>query len=571
MALFFLDQEEKMDVEARIKIMFSNLISFFLFVYAFTQGVYALIHEEALMAFVLLTFSGLFSVNFLFLHRRTVTQLRNHLMTGAIFALMMFLFVTGGMSGQDGFWTIVFPFIAIALNSYRKGLIYSLVFALLILIFLVVPHQWIPFALEYGLTSKISGMLMLLMSILFAYATYYGWGEVIRQKDREFLEAKNNSKVKEEMILSLSHQIRTPLSNVIGVIELLSKTKMTDNQQDYINTIHASANNLVGVVNGMVSASSGVLATLPNEGISFNLYSTLNNTIALFQDADQKMRFTLSLTPDIPSTLLGNSVRIKQIFLNILNGLGKHHSGELKRIQISVSIKERIQNRIDLLFLIATPTPLAVLRDDAPKALQGLLMDSQRANSQRFVELLDLGLTQKLIEHDSLAIQSGNEGTQIAFTATFKENNRSRSMQEIQEMPGTSENYFRNRVNMKDANILIVEDNFSNQQIITLYIRNEVNKIDVAFNGKEALDRFGSARYDLILMDVQMPIMDGFKATQKIREIEKSTNTRIPIIAVTANAFPEDKERCLSSGMDDYISKPFQPEELLAKIRNLLS
>ena len=85
---------------------------------------------------------------------------------------------------------------------------------------------------------------------------------------------------------------------------------------------------------------------------------------------------------------------------------------------------------------------------------------------------------------------------------------------------------------------------FSNQQIIILYIKNEVMKIDVAFNGKEALDKFGKAKYDLILMDVQMPIMDGFKATQKIRELEKSTGTHTPIIAVTANAFPEDKERC---------------------------
>ncbi len=120
-------------------------------------------------------------------------------------------------------------------------------------------------------------------------------------------------------------------------------------------------------------------------------------------------------------------------------------------------------------------------------------------------------------------------------------------------------------------NILLVEDNFSNQQIIMLYIKNDVKKIDVAYNGKEALDKFGKAKYDLILMDVQMPIMDGLKATQKIREIEKSTNTHTPIIAVTANAFPEDRERCMTAGMDDYISKPFQPEDLLSKIKHHLS
>jgi CheY-like chemotaxis protein len=130
---------------------------------------------------------------------------------------------------------------------------------------------------------------------------------------------------------------------------------------------------------------------------------------------------------------------------------------------------------------------------------------------------------------------------------------------------------YKSHVELKDAAILLVEDNYSNQQIINLYIKNDVRKIDMAFNGKEALEKFGMAKYDLILMDVQMPVMDGFKATQKIRELEKSTNTRVPIIAVTANAFPEDKDRCLTSGMDDYISKPFQPDELLDKIRQHLN
>ena len=134
-----------------------------------------------------------------------------------------------------------------------------------------------------------------------------------------------------------------------------------------------------------------------------------------------------------------------------------------------------------------------------------------------------------------------------------------------------AENRFKNRVELSDASILLVEDNFSNQQIICLYLKNEVKSIDIAFNGKEAIDKFGTAKYDLILMDVQMPVMDGFKATQKIRELERTTNTRVPIIAVTANAFPEDKERCLAVGMDDYISKPFQPEDLLKKIKQYLN
>jgi CheY-like chemotaxis protein len=126
-------------------------------------------------------------------------------------------------------------------------------------------------------------------------------------------------------------------------------------------------------------------------------------------------------------------------------------------------------------------------------------------------------------------------------------------------------------VDLKDSNILLVEDNLINQKIVILSIQKLVKNIDVANNGKEALDKFGTSKYDIILMDIQMPVMDGILATKKIREIESSTNHHTPIIAITANALAGDKENCLAAGMNDYISKPFQPEVLVQKIRNLLT
>ena len=115
-----------------------------------------------------------------------------------------------------------------------------------------------------------------------------------------------------------------------------------------------------------------------------------------------------------------------------------------------------------------------------------------------------------------------------------------------------------------------MEDNLINQKIVLLSLKKLVKNIDVAVNGKEALDKFGTSKYDIILMDVQMPIMNGYTAAKKIREIEASTNSHTPIIAITANALMGDREECLAAGMDDYISKPFQIEVLIQKMRNLL-
>jgi CheY-like chemotaxis protein len=127
----------------------------------------------------------------------------------------------------------------------------------------------------------------------------------------------------------------------------------------------------------------------------------------------------------------------------------------------------------------------------------------------------------------------------------------------------------RTRKELKDVNILLVEDNSINQKITLLTLRPLVKSIDTAINGKEALDKFGTSSYDLILMDIQMPVMTGLMAAEKIRALESSTNAHIPIIAITANAMLGDKERCLSAGID-YISKPFQPAALIEKIKRYI-
>ncbi len=124
---------------------------------------------------------------------------------------------------------------------------------------------------------------------------------------------------------------------------------------------------------------------------------------------------------------------------------------------------------------------------------------------------------------------------------------------------------------LSEASILLVEDNIANQKIVIISLGSKVKNIDTAVNGKEALDMFGKSNYDIILMDIQLPVMDGITVSRKIREIEASTNRHTPIIAITANAMIGDKEKCLAAGIDDYLSKPFQPGKLLSMISKYLS
>ncbi len=572
--VFKTESKNNINEEERTPLLINNLINFVLFCIVFIEGIICLSTEDIFFAVPLLTLSLIFALHFVLISRKPISvSLQKSLFFFSSITFIYFV-VFGSSTGLNIIWTALFPPFIYSLMGLRRGTIFSLSFLAVIVLCIFVINDQEAFAItrQYSTTEKLLFPGFYLAFFITSYAIYYSYTEIILRKEKRVLDSQNFTKTQEELISKLSHQIRTPLSNITGIIDILEKTNLNDDQRDYINTIHASSNNLVNVVNNMVAASKTNFNQIPTEEISFNLYSTINNTIKLFQDDQEKKKFSLSLSADIPNTLIGNSVKIKQIFLNLLNSLLKHNKSELKTIAIEVLRKETLPGKLTLTFRIVSntvvPLPKGPLDGDLPQS-----SDVIHLNRSRYINLLDLNITRKIIEMDgnNIDIATDSSNTTIEFTASFKESIKSQSIESIKTPTKQSESFFKPSIDIADANILLVEDNFSNQQIIILYIKDEVKKIEVAFNGKEALDKFGKVKYDLILMDVQMPIMDGFKATEKIRQIEKSTGTHTPIIAVTANAFPEDKEKCLASGMDDYISKPFQPEDLIRKIKKQLS
>ncbi len=577
LVLFKIENKDKVDVEEQTPMMINNLINFFLFCIVFVEGIICLFSkndEFTFYAIPLLILSLIFAFHFVYLSRYTQATGMKHSLFFFSSITFLYFVVFGSSTGLNIIWTVLFPPFIISLIGIKRGTAFSLIFLLLIVfcVFILNDTGIIYKAKEYEMAEKVVFVTFYILLFICTYAIHYSYAEIILRKERRVLDSQNFTKTQEELISKLSHQIRTPLSNITGIIDILEKTNLNDDQRDYINTIHASSNNLVNVVNNMVAASKTNFSQIPTEKVSFNLYSTINNTIKLFQDEQGRKKFSLSLAADIPTNLIGNSIKIKQIFLNLLNSMLKNNMSELKTIVIEVSQKEFLGDKIVLSFRIVSNTIVPLPKEELEENELNS-SDIIHLNRSKYITLLDLGITQKIIEMDGNTIDITVDSVQtiVEFTASFKENNNSRSVESIKAPAKQTENYFKPVIDIADANILLVEDNFSNQQIIILYIKDEVKKIEVAFNGKEALDKFGKVKYDLILMDVQMPIMDGFKATQKIREIEKSTGTHTPIIAVTANAFPEDKEKCLASGMDDYISKPFQPEDLVLKMKKHLS
>jgi len=575
MAFFIYEQDEKVDLETTTKSLPLNLGTLFLLIILLVESILALVDDNLKLAIPFVVSFLILGCSFYFLRKsKNVIGQRSFL---GIIALILAVFVIfRGNAGIGVPWALFFPFIVLIYKGRNEGSLWAISFFLFMVLYFAIFQNLLPQKI-YSLQECVIYCLLYVTAHIISYSLEFLRVEVLLAKERIILESQNQNEALEEVISKLSHQVRTPLSNITGVIEMLRTTTLNNEQRDFVNTIHTSSNNLVNVVNNLVMVSKTTLQE-PQETINFNLYNTVNNVLQLFPYEQSKARFNISLSADIPGQITGNSLKLKQILLNLINSIIKFNKSESK-ITIEVLNKELMPEKVELIFKI---TCNLIYDTKQETHLSESFFNQQelvKLNTSKIINQFDLTITQKMIEVEghSLSIIPQSDKTVFEFGATYltsisKLSSAMPTPPEKKTTPTvTQPTVQKEKVEMKNANILLVEDNFSNQQIISLYIKNEVKKIDIAFNGKEALEKFGLAKYDLILMDVQMPIMDGFKATQKIRELEQSTNSRIPIIAVTANAFPEDREKCITVGMDDYISKPFQPEELILKIRDNLS
>jgi CheY-like chemotaxis protein/signal transduction histidine kinase len=378
-------------------------------------------------------------------------------------------------------------------------------------------------------------------------------------------DIQKETDVKNQFISQLSHQIRTPLNNIVVVGNLLNDTQLNQRQKDWIETILASANNLVTVVN-MIAAkvtSAGIVDTKPVDS-AFVLQTVMNNTIQLFVGQSNDYNIALKPNIDAPYILEGDPIQVKQIFLTLIDAIIKNKKAEKINIIISYRVRQETEHLYDVHFEI--------------KVSDQLYFDEK--SDKESTEMLNYSISLKLIalSGNKLTVHHDDHGfTVFNFTLSFKKAqtefaDKKAKKPESSETGNLTTLFGSTTVDLKDANILLVEDNLINQKIVILSIQKLVKNIDVANNGQEAVDKFNTTKHDIILMDIQMPIMDGIQATKKIREMEVERRiVPTPIIAITANALAGDREHCLASGMDEYISKPFQVEVLVTKMKNLLA
>jgi len=482
------------------------------------------------------------------------------LLSGFLFA---YNFYYGGVDGYGYIWIFVFPILVLAIKDLKSSLIYSYLFFVLFAVMFFISGKYGD---DLGQTTLFTVRILLIYTVILLVFSitevtkWFHYEELTKLSEK----SKQASKDKDAFISKLSHQIRTPLNNIMVVSNLVNDTELDQNQRDLLETIMASTHNLVNVVDNIVQVSTIEPDNSRKSQVSFNLHAAINTTVQLFNEKKaNNLQVDISIDPTISENVIGNPIYIKQIFLNIIENIIKDPNYE-KKIEIDIHVSKQAENNTQLTISFTLVSNTTIVHDSGKYYLNN---DNQDNNQ------LDFSIAHKLIELNNHTLEIDlNEGQSIFFfNYQFKkDDNKPRQATPHAEKPAKKAILPNKKVDLKDSSVLLVEDNSINQKIVILSLKKHVDNIEVANNGKEALDKFGNTRYDIILMDIQMPVMDGILATKKIRELEESTNTRTPIIAITANALSGDKEACLAAGMNDYLSKPFQVEELVEKMQNLL-
>ncbi|MCB9001967.1 MAG: response regulator [Bacteroidales bacterium] len=482
----------------------------------------------------------------------------------------------------------LFPFLAFTGTGNKVAHTISIITGLITAYFI----YFIPNKMGMSTTSTIYVAILFVAIYLVIHLTSYilfqHFKFRVEKAEKSIIDLKNHNNLRDENLAKLSHQIRTPLNNIMVISNILSSSNIEEKTKDLIDTIQASTNNLLGALNSMIEMQADEQQREASLNVPFNLSSTLNNTIRLFATTSQAVGFNIKIDETIPKQLIGDPVRLKQIFLNIFENIIKNKSTNNKVVlDVFVSTDTRSSSKIEVLFSVKSSFPLMLnIRNGYTQSTIGEGANS--LSTQLYVEMLDLHITDKLVRENGgkVNIKLSNDNANVSFSY-FLEIPKTETSAKIESeitlsekpasAPGKTNEIHTNTETstlyehkLGSANVLLVEDNLINQKIVILSLKNIVKNIDVAANGKEALDKFGTSKYDIILMDIQMPIMNGYVASKKIREIEASSNSHTPIIAITANALLGDREESLAAGMDDYISKPFQIEVLIQKMRNLI-
>nr|WP_320025519.1 ATP-binding protein [uncultured Acetobacterium sp.] len=415
-------------------------------------------------------------------------------------------------------------------------------------------------------------------STLFAYVNSLGKAIERRQIEEELELAKNQAELannmKSRFLANMSHEIRTPINGIMGYLELLQYTQLSTEQKEYVQESKYATEILLYLLNDILDFSKIESGQLSIESIEFDLLKTVEDSLSMFlpKVLEKKLSLKTNFDPTIPKYVLGDPARVGQILSNLIsNAIKFTDSGE---IIMTVHLGSYKHKKAEIIFEISD-TGIGISEEQQQKLFKPFVQGDPSTTRKYGGSGLGLAIAKELIHLMDGTIHicsTFGTGTTFNFNLFFGsklviENDKVEfeKLKPVNPEALVSENTTQSvetNLDLSNLNILLVEDNLTNQKIVSKILKLHNNDCDLAGNGQEALEAVQNKDYDLILMDCQMPMMDGYESTIAIRSL-KGPKKDIPIIAMTANAMEGDQEKCLAAGMNDYLSKPIDYDKML--------
>lgn len=384
--------------------------------------------------------------------------------------------------------------------------------------------------------------------------------------EKELVAAKESAqadaKAKSAFLSNMSHEIRTPMNAILGLSELLMHKKLDENTLENLKAIRFSANNLLTIINDILDFSKIEAGKFSFDIQTFDLMlvlEELNRTISVSAKA-KNLVYELNLSGSLPKYLKGDPVRLTQILLNLLgNGVKFTQTGKIK---LTVDVKEETETGITLEFKVSD-TGIGIPKDKLDSIFQSFTrLDSPHRYKTQGTGL-GLSITKHLVEmqHGQIAVESlVGKGSTFSFCLPYQK----LKPDELSQSPVFEELV---TVSFGEMKVLLIEDNKINQMLARQILQGWQVQVDLADDGFEAIAKLRRHRFDLMLLDLQMPEIDGFEVARFVRTTLKAPGNKIPIVALTADAFPETRELTVKAGMNDFITKPYQQRDLYRILR----
>lgn len=512
-----------------------------------------------------------------FLYGRWVCAVRKRILRGYVIAYISCLLILvlsdlyfAGMTGSNLFY---FPLIATAFTIVKlenKRILYALI--ILPVLFFVISlalFKW-SYSQPTMLTDfKYPGLYLnawINVAVMIVAITFY-FLSINLSNERDLNESKklaeNTANAKSEFLSTMSHEIRTPLNAVVGLTHLLQVNSPRDDQREYLESLSFSADHLLGLINDILDFNKIQAGKLELEKNAINLKSFLKGIYQVFEfKANEKgIRLDFYIPEGIPEFVETDSHRLAQVINNLLSNAVKFTEKGCIRLHLEL-IKSK--SEIHKVRFIIEDSGIGIDQTNLEKIFQKFTQAKSDTTRKFGGTGLGLNIVDGLLKQfkSHLIISSAlGKGTTFSFTLDMDK------PAEVQEHLLKQDSVHLAQINFENRNILLVEDFPVNTMVARNLLESKNAIVSIAINGREAVEMFKKRGFDCILMDLQMPVMNGFQATEEIRFIEKNKCLKhTPIIALTASALFDVKDDALKAGMDDYISKPFNPKEFYSKI-----